>query len=64
MESAINWVGNSLVSWDPRDESNAHNTLSPAIKVGVRHPTKKERKEGPQTLWTIVTQRVGHKQGR
>ena len=33
------------VSWVLHDSSDAHHPLSPVIKLGIRHPRKKERKE-------------------
>jgi len=32
------------VSWVLCDESDAHHPLSPVIKLGLRHPRKKERR--------------------
>jgi len=33
-----------IVSWVLRGSSDVHHSLSPVIKLGIRHPTKKERK--------------------
>jgi len=33
------------VSWVLHDKSDAHHPLSPLMKLGLRHPRKKERKK-------------------